>query len=60
VVGPVHQVLLPASALLGAGLLVWADVVARTAASPLEVPVGAITAFLGVPFFLWLLWRREA
>lgn len=59
VMGPVHEVLLPSSALLGAGLLVWADVVARTAASPLEVPVGAITALLGVPFFLWLLWRRE-
>ncbi len=58
-VGGLHQNLLPVSALMGAGLLVWADVAARTAAAPLEVPVGAITALLGVPFFLWLLWRRE-
>lgn len=57
--GPSHQVLLPGCALGGAGLVVWADVVARTAVAPLEVPVGAITALLGVPFFLWLLWRRE-
>ncbi len=58
-VGPGHACLLPASALFGAALLVWADLVARTAAAPLEVPVGAITALVGVPVFLWLLWRRE-
>lgn len=56
--GPGHHVLLPGSALLGAGLVVWADLASRTAVAPLEVPVGAITALLGVPFFLWLLWRR--
>jgi iron complex transport system permease protein len=60
VVGPGHAALLPGSAVCGAALLVWADLAARTAASPLEIPVGALTALLGVPFFLWLLVRREA
>ncbi len=56
-VGPDHRLLLPGSALAGGALLVAADVVARTAASPAEVPVGIVTALLGVPFFLWLLRR---
>jgi iron complex transport system permease protein len=47
-----HRVLLPASALVGATILVLADVVARTVASPAEVPLGAVTALVGVPFFL--------
>ncbi len=55
--GSVHAVLLPGSALWGAALLVWADLLARTAAAPLEIPVGAVTALVGVPFFLWVLWR---
>ncbi|MCS7172857.1 MAG: iron ABC transporter permease [Armatimonadetes bacterium] len=55
--GPDHRFVLPGSALAGAALLVDADLVARTAASPTEIPVGVITAFLGVPFFLWLLRR---
>ncbi len=56
-VGPDHRFVLPASALAGGALLVAADGVARTAASPAEVPVGVVTALLGVPFFLWLLRR---
>ncbi|BDG02179.1 FecCD family ABC transporter permease [Anaeromyxobacter oryzae] len=61
VVGPDHRLLLPASALFGAAFLVFADVGARLAFLPLgtEPPVGAVTAFLGGPFFLWLL-RRTA
>ncbi len=59
VVGPGHMGLLPAASLCGAALLVWADLAARTAVAPLEIPVGAITALLGVPFFLWLLVRRQ-
>jgi iron complex transport system permease protein len=61
VVGPDHRLLLPASALFGAAFLVLADALARLAFLPLgtEPPVGAVTAFLGGPFFLWLL-RREA
>lgn len=53
--GPNHRTLLPASALLGASLLVMADLVSRTIAVPAEVPIGIITALLGAPFFLYLL-----
>ncbi|MFN3286132.1 MAG: FecCD family ABC transporter permease [bacterium] len=58
--GSAHAVLLPGSALWGAALLVWADLLARTATAPLEIPVGAVTALVGVPFFLWVLWRGAA
>jgi len=60
VVGPDHRLLVPASALFGAVFLVLADALARLAFLPLgtEPPVGAVTAFLGGPFFLWLLRRR--
>jgi iron complex transport system permease protein len=59
VVGPDHRLLLPTSALFGAAFLVLADALARLAFLPLgtEPPVGAVTAFLGGPFFLWLLRR---
>lgn len=57
--GPDHRLLLPASALLGATLLVAADTVARTIAAPAELPIGILTAAFGAPFFLWLLLRRE-
>lgn len=56
--GSDHRFLLPASALLGAAFLVLADALARTAAAPAELPVGVVTAFVGVPFFVWLLRRR--
>lgn len=59
VVGPDHRILLPASALGGAALLLWADVVARTLAPPAELPIGVLTALLGAPFFLWLLRRAS-
>lgn len=55
--GPDHRLLLPASALLGASLLLLADLVARTVVNPAELPIGIITALLGGPFFLWLLNR---
>lgn len=54
-VGPSHAALLPRAALGGALLLLLADVVARTAVAPTELPIGALTAMLGAPFFLWLL-----
>ena len=57
--GANHKVLLPASALLGAALLVAADTVARTIAAPAELPIGILTAAIGAPFFLWLLLRRQ-
>ncbi len=56
-VGPDHRVLLPTSALAGAAFLVAADTVGRSGAA--ELPVGIVTAFVGAPFFLFLLRRRE-
>jgi iron complex transport system permease protein len=56
---PGHRVLLPASALAGAALLVLADLGARTVIRPAELPVGIVTTLAGGPFFLWLL-RRES
>ncbi|MFM4824542.1 FecCD family ABC transporter permease [Aeromonas bivalvium] len=53
--GPNHVRLLPLSALVGAALLLGADMLARTLLAPAELPVGIITALLGAPFFIWLL-----
>jgi len=53
-----HRILLPCSVLLGGSLVVTADTVARTALAPQQLPVGIITALLGVPMFLYLLNRR--
>ena len=55
--GPDHRVLLPASVLAGATLLLFADLIARLALAPAELPIGIVTAFLGAPFFLYLLMR---
>ena len=57
-VGADHRLVLPASALFGAAFLVVCDLIARTVIAPVELPVGIITAILGGPFFLWLLFRR--
>lgn len=57
VIGPDHRRLLPASALLGASLLLLADLIARTIVAPAELPIGILTAIVGAPFFLWLLLR---
>lgn len=57
--GPDHRLLLPASALGGAILLIAADTMARTVVAPAELPIGIITALLGGPFFLWLLLRTR-
>ena len=58
VVGADHRLVLPASALFGAAFLIACDLVARTALAPVELPVGIITAVIGGPVFLWLLFRR--
>lgn len=58
-IGPDHRRLVPVSALAGAGFLVLADSFARIAIRPLEIPIGVVTAFLGGPFFLFLLKRRK-
>jgi len=57
--GPDHRTLLPLTALAGAILLILADTASRTLMPPTEIPVGIITAFLGAPFFLFLLRRRK-
>lgn len=57
-VGSDYEVLLPASAIFGAALIVGADTVARLVLQPAEVPVGVFMAFLGAPFFLYLLRHR--
>jgi len=56
--GPDHRLLIPASAIGGAVFLIGADTLARTILAPSELPVGVITAFLGAPFFIWLLRQR--
>jgi iron complex transport system permease protein len=58
--GPDYRRLLPASAMLGAAMIVGADVLARTLVVPAELPIGIITALVGAPFFLWLLIRERA
>jgi heme transport system permease protein len=57
--GPDHRIVLPASALAGAVLLLLADVGARMVAEPVEVPIGVVTGLLGGPFFLWLVHRTR-
>jgi iron complex transport system permease protein len=59
-IGNDQRLLLPASALAGGAALVLADLLARTIAVPLQLPVGVITAMAGVPVLLWLLARRPA
>ena len=56
-VGPDHRVLLPASLLAGASLLLFSDLLARLLLAPAELPIGIVTALIGAPFFLYLLMR---
>jgi iron complex transport system permease protein len=57
--GPDHRFLLPLATFAGASFLILADTVARTMMAPTEMPVGVITAFVGAPFFLYLLRRKK-
>ena len=57
-VGPEHKLLLPVSALGGAILVLLADLAARTVMAPLELPVGALLALLGGPYFIYILWTK--
>jgi len=59
VVGPVHMRLLPLAAVAGALLLTASDVLARTVAAPIELPIGVLTAAVGAPTFLMLILRRR-
>lgn len=54
-----HRLLIPLSVIFGAIFLIWADLLARTLFSPTELPIGVITAFVGVPFFAYLLQKRR-
>lgn len=58
ILGPNHRALIPASAIGGGLFLVLADMAARTLMRPVELPVGIVTAFIGAPFFLYLLRSR--
>ena len=59
-IGPDHKFLLPGSILLGGLLLLAADLFARMAVVPAELPIGIVTATFGAPFFLWLLIRKRS
>jgi iron complex transport system permease protein len=56
--GPDHRYLLVNAALLGATLLLLADLIARSIIAPAELPIGIVTAVIGAPVFLWILFRR--
>lgn len=58
-IGQDYRLIIPLSALFGANLLLYADVLSRFLAYPFESPVGIVTAAIGAPFFLWLLLRRR-
>lgn len=60
VVGPLHRAVLPAAFCVGGGFLVLADAAARTVLAPAELPVGVVTALVGVPLFAVLLRRSVA
>ena len=59
IAGPSYRRIVPLSMLYGAAFLVFADLLARTVASPAEIPLGVITAFFGAPFFLVVLRRSQ-
>jgi iron complex transport system permease protein len=59
IVGPDHRILLPASAIVGSIFMVFTDTIARTVISPMEIPVGIITAIFGGPFFIYLLRSKK-
>jgi iron complex transport system permease protein len=59
ITGSRHRYLIPMSFILGGSLMVVTDLIARTIISPSELPVGAITALIGAPFFAWVYFRRR-
>lgn len=58
-VGPDYRILIPLSAIYGGVFVLWADTIARTLLSPTEIPLGVVTAFLGAPFFAYLLRKNK-
>jgi len=59
IIGSRHIYLIPMSFILGGSLMVITDLIARTIISPSELPVGALTAFIGAPFFVWVYFRGQ-
>lgn len=59
IIGADHRYLLINSTLLGANLILSADILARNVVAPAEIPIGIVTAFIGAPFFIWLLLRKN-
>ncbi|MNY45693.1 Iron-uptake system permease protein FeuC [compost metagenome] len=58
-VGVTHRRLLPVSAMVGALLVMISDFIAKMAFAPVEMPVGVVIAIIGVPYFVWLLYRNK-
>jgi iron complex transport system permease protein len=58
-VGPSHEGLIPIAALFGGALLVLADLVGRWVIAPGELPIGIVTAMIGAPYFVYLLYRNR-
>ena len=58
-VGGRHARVLPVAALLGALLVSVADTLGRTVIAPAQIPAGLVTALIGTPYFVWLLWRSR-
>ena len=59
IIGSRHKHVIPMSFILGGSLLVFTDLLARTIISPSELPIGALTALIGAPFFAWIYFRRQ-
>jgi iron complex transport system permease protein len=59
IVGSNHRYVIPMSFIIGGALMVLTDLIARTIISPSELPVGAITAIIGAPFFAWVYFKKS-
>jgi iron complex transport system permease protein len=57
--GASHRIVIPMSAVIGGAFMVISDLIARTIASPVELPVGAVTALIGAPFFAYIYFSRR-
>ena len=58
-IGPNHQYLIPASALLGSLLLATSDIISKSIISPAQLPIGVVTSCIGAPFFIWLIYNQK-
>jgi iron complex transport system permease protein len=59
ITGPDYRLIVPLSALGGAIFTIWCDTIARSILAPTEIPLGVVTAFIGAPFFAYLLYRNK-